>query len=147
MIDDHGIVERIVKEIDAQIMSMAYKGLTKAQLKERLAEAEGELAELKRRETIVRADKVCRESSSVLVEAEGLVHGDRNADYGHPADNDARIAGLMRALFGWDVKPADIWQVMVLTKLSRERTRPKRDNRVDIAGYAEVGDWIARDKR
>lgn len=84
---------------------------------------------------------------SVLTEAQGLVHGARNVDYGHPAVNDARIAALMRAQFGWDVKNTDIWQLMVITKLARERNKPKRDNRVDIAGYAEVGDWIHRDGR
>ena len=52
-----------------------------------------------------------------------------------------------RALFGWDVKTSDVWMLMVVLKLSRERHRPQRDNRVDIAGYAEVGDWIHRDGR
>ncbi len=84
---------------------------------------------------------------SVLVEAEALVHGPRNADYGHPAENDARIAALWRAQFGWPVVNTDVWQAMVLTKLARERQRPRRDNRVDTAGYAEVGDWIHREGR
>jgi hypothetical protein len=84
---------------------------------------------------------------TAVEEAQRLVHGDRNADYGHPADNDGRIAALMRALFGWPVKNTDVWQIMALTKLSRERSRPKHDNRVDLAGYAEVGDWIHRDKK
>ncbi len=84
---------------------------------------------------------------TALEEAQRLVHGARNADYGHPADNDARIAAMLRALFGWDVKTTDVWMLMVALKLSRERNRPKRDNRVDIAGYAEVGDWIHRDGR
>lgn len=81
---------------------------------------------------------------SATQEAERIVHGPRNTDYGHPMSNDERVASLWRAQFGWQVKTTDVWQAMVLLKLSRERSKPKRDNRVDIAGYAEVGDWIHR---
>lgn len=95
--------------------------------------------------TIDRLTRGAVPETSVLLEAQGLVHGPRNIDYGSPLENDTRIANLMRALFGWPVEPTDIWQIMVLTKLSRERVRPKRDNRTDTAGYAEVGDWIHRE--
>lgn len=87
------------------------------------------------------------EKETVLQEAQRLCHGDRGADYGHPADNDARIAAMLRALFGWDVKTTDVWMINVVQKLSRERNKPKHDNRVDVAGYAEVGDMIHRDGR
>jgi hypothetical protein len=102
--------------------------------------------------TMLWSDELCQPvdwapNENALEEAQRLVHGGRNADYGHPADNDGRIAAMLRALFGWDVKAQDVWMIMVVTKLSRERNRPKRDNRVDVAGYAEVGDWIHRDGR
>lgn len=105
------------------------------------------LFERGRVETIKRADETFRKSETTLQEAQRLVHGDRNADYGHPADNDKRIAAMARALFGWDIKAQDVGLFMIITKLSREKNRHKRDNLVDLAGYAEVVDWIYRDHR
>jgi hypothetical protein len=79
---------------------------------------------------------------TVVQEAHRIVHGGRQKEYGHPYDNDRRTAGMLRARFGWDVKVSDVWQIMVIVKLSRETTQPKRDTRVDVAGYAAVGDLV-----
>lgn len=79
---------------------------------------------------------------SIAEEAHAIVHGGRMDLYGHPYDNDTRIAMLWSSLFGWDVRPTDVWQAMTCVKLSRERTMPKRDNRVDVAGYALTGDLV-----
>lgn len=75
------------------------------------------------------------EPETILDEASRLVMGNRQADYGHPAEDFARTAGMWRALFGWDVKPEDVALAMVLVKLSREKHKSKRDNRVDGCGY------------
>ncbi len=89
---------------------------------------------------------------TVLQEAQRLVHGNRGADYGHPLDDFSRTAGIWTAQFSDLLLPGkhfaaeDVWQAMVAVKLSRERNRPKRDNRTDIAGYAETGEMVAEER-
>lgn len=137
-------ISAVVSSLDDELLAVAYRGMTKKKLRRRLAAAEWAIGERRRVETNQRADALFQKNESVLQEAQRLVHGARNADYGPPAVADARTAAMLKARFGWDVKATDIWQVMVLLKISREANFPKRDNRVDIAGYAEVGDWIHR---
>lgn len=79
---------------------------------------------------------------TILEQANGLVNGPRQKQYGHPYDNDRRAAGMIKAKFGWDIKISDVWQVMELIKLGREQNAPLRDTRVDIAGYAGVGQLV-----
>jgi hypothetical protein len=82
-------------------------------------------------------------SESVLQEAQRLVHGDRGAAYGHPADDYQATGEMWRAMirrrYGVDVPitPDFACLMMVAVKLSREAGKPKRDNLVDAAGYAE----------
>jgi hypothetical protein len=80
---------------------------------------------------------------SILLEAQRLTHGDRNADYGHPLDDYSKNAGAINALFAHKLREnftaADVALIMVVVKLSRQVNRPKRDNMVDAAGYA----WVA----
>lgn len=80
---------------------------------------------------------------SILLEAQRLTHGPRNADYGHPLDDYSKNAGAINALFKHklreDFTAADVALIMVVVKLSRQVNRPKRDNMVDAAGYA----WVA----
>lgn len=73
---------------------------------------------------------------SIAQEAHRLVNGDRQACYGHPADDFARTAALWNGAFGWQVRPQDVGIAQVLVKVSREMNAHKRDNLVDIAGYA-----------
>lgn len=74
---------------------------------------------------------------SVLLEADGLVNGARNADYGTVQDNYGRIASISQ-LLGVSVTPKDVLLIMIATKLARHAHRPKRDNLVDLAGYTEL---------
>jgi hypothetical protein len=82
------------------------------------------------------------EHESVLTEAENLVHGDRNASYGHPLDDFRRTAKMWGAILGIDIRPEQVGLCMIADKLSRECHKPKRDNLVDIAGYAETVEWL-----
>lgn len=72
---------------------------------------------------------------SILLEANRLIHGERQQDYNHPLDNFKSTADLWSAYKGVSFTPEDVAIFMILAKISREGYRPKRDNRVDIAGY------------
>lgn len=82
---------------------------------------------------------------TVLEEAQKLVYGDREVDYGHPRANMETIANFfsvyMRAR-GWvgpDLRPGDAPALLALLKVARYATgTAKRDTVVDIAGYAAV---------
>jgi hypothetical protein len=78
-------------------------------------------------------------------EAERLVHGPRGVNYGHPIDDFSRTGRMWGAILGGpDVPPELVGLCMAAVKISREVNAPKRDNRVDLAGYAETIEMIAR---
>lgn len=83
-------------------------------------------------------------TDSILLEAHSLVYGDRNVQYGHPADDYGRTAALWTAILGTPVTARQAALCMVAVKISREVNRPSRDNRVDGAGYFAVVDRITR---
>lgn len=84
---------------------------------------------------------------NILEEANGLINGDRQADYGHPIDDFSNTSSYWTTWLrskgylkdGVELGPEDIPPMMVLLKLSRESNRPKRDNKVDGVGY--FGTW------
>ena len=92
--------------------------------------------------------------SEILAEAERIVTGDREEQYGPPEDNFALIAELwalylrrMCVSSGADVyiKPDDVAIMMVLLKIARTVTvdKPKADSYIDMAGYASCAGEIA----
>jgi len=83
---------------------------------------------------------------SILPEAEKLVHGDRNETYGHPLDDFSRTATMWGAILGRTVTAEQVGLCMIAVKLSRECHAPKRDNMVDIAGYAETVAWCISER-
>ena len=86
---------------------------------------------------------------SVLEEAAAATAGDRRRDYGTASANHERIAD------GWNwylnarpvkdapISPLDASMMMIVLKIARSVHRPKRDNFVDIIGYARCGAQIA----
>ena len=86
------------------------------------------------------------EHKSILTEAQQLVHGDRDTSYGHPLDGFERTAKMWSAILGIDVRPEQVGLCMIAVKLSRECHRQKRDNLVDIAGYAETVEWVKNEQ-
>lgn len=78
--------------------------------------------------------------SETLLEAYALINGDRQADYGHPADDYAKVAAIFGALTGIEVTPADALLFMLAVKMARLRTnlannQLHRDSLVDAMGY------------
>lgn len=79
---------------------------------------------------------------SILAEADRIVHGARRDAYGHPYDNFLRTARLWEPIFERDVTPQMVALAMIQVKVARQLHVPKRDNLVDIAGYAGTYDMV-----
>lgn len=80
---------------------------------------------------------------TVLEEANRIIYGDREKTYGHPSKNfDATAAlwnGYVQAKYGVrevHFNATDVAHMMILLKMARELHMHKRDNIVDMAGYA-----------
>ena len=76
--------------------------------------------------------------TEILHQAQALITGDRQAQYGDAQDSFTRIAGLWSAYLGSPVSPRDTAVMLVLLKCSRERNTRQADNLIDIAGYAAL---------
>lgn len=75
----------------------------------------------------------------ILEEALRISSGDRQNAYGPPDQDFARTAKIWSALKGVEFEPREVALFMIALKLSRETHQRKRDNWVDIAGYARCG--------
>lgn len=87
-------------------------------------------------------------TESILAEAIRITGGDRRRDYDHALPNHERIAKLWNAYLVCRKEPTcaisaeDVVVLMILLKLARHAHTPKRDNWVDIAGYARCGSQV-----
>lgn len=85
---------------------------------------------------------------NVLHEADALVNGKRDVEYGLPHENWGDTAEMMTAyLHARKILPRnqvldahDGCMLAVCIKLAREGNKRQRDNLVDIAGYANVAE-------
>lgn len=82
------------------------------------------------------------DKKSVLSEAGDLVYGPRGEDYGHPFDDFKRTAKMWSAILGIEIRAEQVGMCMIALKLSRQCNKPKRDNLIDIAGYAATIDMV-----
>jgi hypothetical protein len=73
---------------------------------------------------------------TILEEAQKVVYGDRQADYGSVTENFTTIAKLWSAVLKTEVTPEKVGLCMIQVKVARQMYKPKRDNLVDISGYA-----------
>ncbi len=86
--------------------------------------------------------------TNVLQEADKLVNGKRDVEYGLPHENWGDTAEMMTAyLHARKLLPRDRvldahdgCMLMTLVKAAREGNKRSRDNLVDIAGYANVAE-------
>lgn len=87
------------------------------------------------------------DQSTILSEAAALVDGPRQQDYGSPKDNFKLISHMWGGYLytrgagkPMELSPEDIAMMMILVKVARHAATPKRDNLVDIAGYARCAE-------
>lgn len=82
---------------------------------------------------------------SILAEAEQIINGARAEDYGDVTENFQKIADGWKVIFGTGVTPRQVGHAMIWLKTCRDLNTPKRDNLVDIAGYAGCIDKMKKD--
>lgn len=73
---------------------------------------------------------------NVLQEAEEIVGGQRAVDYGDMKKSFTDIARVWSVIAGVELSAHQVGLMMMGLKIVRENNSPKRDNLVDIAGYA-----------
>lgn len=80
------------------------------------------------------------ESKTVCQEADELTRdgGERRKDYGGVVDFGRRAAMAWSAILNSEVTPEQVYLCMIAYKAVREANAPKRDNLVDVCGYARV---------
>ncbi len=83
-----------------------------------------------------------KHQNKILEEAMGIVYkgGKENSDrkYGTPQESFKRISGIASILCGKELSPTDIAKIQIAQKLVRESYAHKRDNLVDLCGYASI---------
>jgi hypothetical protein len=79
------------------------------------------------------------EDEDVLEEALRITSGERQNSYGPPEKDFTRTAAMWSAILDAEVKAKDVALCMIALKISRAKWSSKRDNWVDIGGYARCG--------
>lgn len=85
-----------------------------------------------------------RRVATILGEAQELIYGERQADYGSVTENFTDIATGWAPIFKDGVTPEKVGLAMVWLKTVRQLHRNKRDNLVDIAGYVGCIDKLQK---
>lgn len=81
------------------------------------------------------------EHKSILEEAHEIT-SDNTRGYESPQVSFAKIAKIASVLTGKELTGRDICFMFMAVKLQREAYRHKRDNLVDLAGYANLMDGL-----
>lgn len=77
----------------------------------------------------------------ILREALRITTKDRNRAYGSAPEEFGRLAVMWSQIIGAPVTPKQVVLCMVALKINRALHSSKRDNWVDMAGYARCG-WL-----
>lgn len=92
-------------------------------------------------------EEIKTENKSILSEAEEIVNGNRQSDYGDANESFSRIATIASVMTGKELSPEDCCAVMMAVKLVRESFNHKRDNLVDLCGYAYIMNEIKESEK
>lgn len=77
---------------------------------------------------------------AICAEALRVINGERQDAYGNPEDTFFKIACLWSSYLGMEVEGSDVANRRILLKMAREKGgKGKRDNYVDLIGYAALG--------
>ncbi len=79
------------------------------------------------------------QEQDILEEALSITQGDRQEDYGDCKVELERVATLWSVIFDTTIDSNQVALAMIALKMTRQMNKNKRDNWVDIAGYARVG--------
>lgn len=89
---------------------------------------------------------------NILAEADRLTAVVRQGEYGHPHDVYTEAGRMVSSFLELRYKKLmplnseDICMILLIVKIAREASKTKRDNIVDIAGYARLIEMI-QDKK
>ena len=75
----------------------------------------------------------------ILEEALSITNGSRLEDYGDCKVELQRLATMWSVIFENKTSPNQVALAMIALKITRQMHKNKRDNWVDMAGYARVG--------
>lgn len=96
---------------------------------------------------------MAKKTNSILVQAELLINGQRQADYGDKRQNFSQIAMLwqgtlaMKLAPGQSITPEDVALCMMQVKIARLAKSPDhKDSIIDVAGYAGCYDMIQQER-
>lgn len=76
--------------------------------------------------------------TNILKEAEKLIYGERQEQYGDPSFQFKKVANRWALILGKEVSSVEVARCMIELKLVREENKHSRDNLVDIAGYTGI---------
>lgn len=79
---------------------------------------------------------------NILEEAIKITSEDRRADYGDARTAVQNTCDIWSVILDKTIEPWQFCLMMVALKMTRQIASRKRDNLVDIAGYARVGEMI-----
>ena len=75
---------------------------------------------------------------SILLEADEIVNKKRQIEYGSPTKNFEDCAIMASILCDKKITAADVIKIQMCLKLAREANAHKRDNLIDLCGYAHI---------
>ena len=77
---------------------------------------------------------------AICEEALRTINGERQDQYGNPEDTFTLIASFWSGYLNTLIEPHEVADMMILLKLAREKGgKGKKDNSVDLIGYAALG--------
>ncbi len=81
----------------------------------------------------------------ILSKADEIL-SNRRQEYGDAHDSFGRIAAFWSAYLDIDITMADVANMMILLKVSRSKSSPrKEDNALDIIGYAVLHEILTKE--
>lgn len=81
-----------------------------------------------------------------LLDAAKKIIEERGKDFGDINQSFERIAKFWSAYKGVEITPHEVADMMILLKISRNVTSRKKDNLLDIVGYAECANKLNKSK-